>query len=41
MYEDKCLPVDGTDIGDRDCVIFECGDTEGACPPEEYPMCDG
>ncbi|CAM9380243.1 unnamed protein product, partial [Ectocarpus sp. 4 AP-2014] len=41
VYRDKCFPIGGTDVGERDCVIFECGDTEGLCPPEEYPMCDG
>ena len=41
VYRDKCLPVEGTDVGDRDCVIYHCEDTEGVCPPEEYPMCDG
>ncbi|CAM9893610.1 unnamed protein product [Ectocarpus fasciculatus] len=41
VYRDKCLPISGTDVGERDCVIFECDDTEGFCPPEEYPMCEG
>lgn len=41
VYRDKCFPIDGTTVGERDCVIFECEDTEGQCPPQEYPMCDG
>lgn len=41
VYRDKCFPIDGTDLEDRDCVIFDCEDTEGQCPPQEYPMCDG
>ncbi|CAM9554685.1 unnamed protein product, partial [Ectocarpus sp. 13 AM-2016] len=41
VYRDKCFPIGGTDVGERDCVNFECGDTEGLCPPDEYPMCDG
>lgn len=41
VYRDKCFPIEGTDVGDRACVIYECQDTEGDCPPQEYPMCDG
>lgn len=41
IYRDKCLPVTGDEVGQQTCVIFECGSTDGDCPPTEYPMCDG
>ncbi|CAN0448997.1 unnamed protein product, partial [Pylaiella littoralis] len=27
VYRDKCFPIDGTDVGERPCVIFECDET--------------
>lgn len=36
-----CLPVEDTDIGEQECVRYDCEDTQGSCPPEGYPVCDG
>jgi ABC-type multidrug transport system ATPase subunit len=37
----KCLDVPGTTVGQRDCVVISCDETVIACPPENYPICEG
>ena len=37
----SCLPVEETDIGDQECVRFDCENAQGNCPPEGYEVCDG
>jgi len=37
----NCLQVEGTDLGERECIRYDCQDTQGSCPPEGYPVCDG
>ncbi|CAM9125191.1 unnamed protein product [Ectocarpus sp. 6 AP-2014] len=41
VSEGPCLPVADTDIGEQQCVWYDCEDTQGSCPPEGYPVCDG
>ena len=31
----------GTDVGSRECINFDCKQTEITCPPEGYEMCPG
>ncbi|CAM9289575.1 unnamed protein product, partial [Sphacelaria rigidula] len=37
----SCLEVEDTNIGDEECVRYDCENTQGSCPPEGYPVCDG
>ena len=39
ISEGKCMTVLGTDVGEQDCVNYECKKTQVQCPPEGAPIC--
>jgi hypothetical protein len=37
----KCMDVPFTDVGDQECVNWDCADTQVQCPPKGYETCPG
>ena len=41
ITEGKCMEVYGTQVGNKQCYNYHCGDTQISCPPKGMPVCPG